>query len=293
MIRMQRDEKMIPYLFLFPYLFFFVIFFIYPIGFSFWLSFHKFRGYGEPVFVGLKNFYRLFSYSKFWVTVGNTFFYVIAHWLPTIVISFSLALAVHESAKAVQRIAKPLIFLPQVIATVSSAMIFRIIFAKNSGVINNLLGTQIGFLSDPDWMRWSVVIMMVWRAVGWFFVIFLAGLTLVSKDVEEAAKIDGAGFFCRTFRITIPIMKNIFMFTFIMEAKSTLMVFVEPNILISGGMSAPLRVKPIASILVDNVRNGYFGQASAAGWLLFLLVFLVTIIQFTLFRGKSDRGSNK
>lgn len=271
------------YTFLLPFLTFFAAFFLLPTCYSLWLSFYKYRGYGNPRFVGWGNFQKLLYYDKFWMAVGNTFFYLFAHWIPAILLSFILALAIHECSKLVQRIYKPIIFLPQIVATVASALVFRVIFATNSGVFSQLLGKQIPFLSDPGLMKWTVVILMTWRATGWFFVIFLSGLTIVSKDVIEAATIDGASYFQRLFYIVIPLMRKIFMFTFLMETMSTLKVFVEPNMLISGGMTAPPAAKPIVSILVDNVNNGYFGLASASGWILFVFIFILTMIQYYLF----------
>ena len=285
-MKAKARDTLIGYAFLLPFFSLFTVFFLFPLGYSLWLSFYRFRGYGAARFVGLQNYQKLIFYDDFWNAVSNTFFYLFAHWIPTLVIAFALALAIHECTKPLQRFFKPIIFLPQIIATVAAALIFRVVFATNSGVFTQLLGVKIPFLSDPALMKWTVVFMMSWKAIGWFFVIFLAGLTIVSKDLIEAAKIDGANYFQRLVFIIIPLMKNIFMFTFLMETMSTLKVFVEPNILLSGGMEAPEAAIPMVSLLVNNMNTGYFGAASASGWLLFAIIFSVTMIQYYLFKRK-------
>ena len=137
-------------------------------------------------------------------------------------------------------------------------------------------------------MKLSVVVLMIWRALGWFFVVFLAGLTTVSDDLRDAAKIDGASGWQTTTRVVIPIMKPVFLFTFLMETINTLKVFTQPNILISGWLSAPPPAMPVMSIMVDNVKTGFFGMAAASGWLLFVGILFVALMQLRLFGLRED-----
>lgn len=280
----MNKDKIVPYIFISPFIFSFVIFFLFPALYSLGLSFFNYRGFGEARFVGFDNFINILQYKTFWTSVYNTLFYLFFHWIPVIIISFILALVVRTRSLILQRFLKPLIFLPHMMAIVAASLVWRVIFSTRHGVINVLLGTQIPFLDDPRLMKWSVVVLMLWKSIGWFFVVFLAGLTTISDEVREAAKIDGASNFKTTLYVIIPIMKPIFLFTFLMETINTLKIYTQPNLLISGWLSAPVQAKPIMSIVIDNMKTGFFGMACAAGWLLFLGILLVSLVQLKLFK---------
>jgi ABC-type sugar transport system permease subunit len=281
------SDRIAPYVFIFPFIVFFIVLFLVPAAYSIFLSLHRYRGFGPMAFVGFRNYLNIFQYGVFWQAVRNTLFYLVFNAVPVIILSFLLALAVHGRSRPFQRIVKPLIFLPHIMAVMAATLTWRVIFSTNYGVINTVLGTSIPFLDSPHLMRWSVVILMVWRGFGWFFVVFLAGLTTVSDDVREAALMDGANSFQITFRIVIPIMKPIFLFTLLMETIRTLKIFTEPNILISGWLSGPVEVKPIMSIMVDYVRSGSFGRGAAAGWVIFAGILAVSLVQLK-FLGRKD-----
>ncbi|MFN7252277.1 MAG: carbohydrate ABC transporter permease [Anaerobacillus sp.] len=278
-------DKLVPYMFISPFIFTFFVFFLFPSIYSFVLSFYRYRGYGEARFVGIDNYLNLLQYPTFWTAVYNTMFYLVIHIFPVMIISFLLAVAMNSKFIKWQKVYKPLIFLPQIMAVVAAALVFRILFSTRTGVINNVFGTQIPFLEDPSLMKWTVVILIVWRAVGWFLVIFLAGLTTISPSLNEAAEIDGANAFQRLWYITIPLMKPILLFAFVIDTIGSLKIYAEPLILISGWINAPTHVIPIMALLTNNLQGGNFGMASAVGWVLFLMILVVSAIQFKLFKG--------
>lgn len=280
-------DRLAPYALISPFIVFFFVLFLFPALYSLVLSVHRYRGFGPMVYVGLSNFANVFQYSVFWQAVRNNLFYLAFSALPVIAFSFLVALAVRTKPVSFQRAIKPMIFLPHMMAIVAATLVWRVIFSTNHGVINTVLGMRIPFLEKPGLMRWSVVILMMWRSLGWFFVVYLAGLTTVSDDVREAALIDGAGPFQTTMRIVIPIMKPIFLFTFLNETIHSLKIFTEPTILISGWLSGPPDTKPVMSIMVDYVRSGSFGRGAAAGWIIFVGILIVSLAQLKLF-GRSE-----
>jgi len=281
--KMHNREAFTAYIFISPFLGSFLLFFLVPAVYSIVLSFYRYRGFGNATFVGLRNYVTLIQYPFFWTAFANTFFYLVVHIIPTMVISFSVAVMLHSSYSKWTRLLKMIIFSPQVLAVVSAAMIWRVIFATRSGVINTLLGTEIPFLQDKLLMKLSVVIMITWRGIGWFMVIFLSGLTTISKDIMEASIIDGANVIQRLFRITIPMMKSIFALSFIIETIASIKMAVEPNLLISNWLDAPVDAMPILNIVINNIKGGNFGFASAAGWIIFIVIFLLSIVQLRLF----------
>ena len=286
----RKLEKIVPYIFILPFTLSFLAFFLFPAVYSFVLSFFQYKGYGTATFVGLDNYTRLLTYRTFWQYLANTVFYFFAHFVPVMILSFLLALAVRsELIRQSQKVYKPIIFLPQMTASVAAALIFRIIFGGEAGVINQMIGIHIPFLTDLDLIRWPVVVLIIWRATGWYFVIYLAGLTTIDDDLIAAAKIDGTTAVQRVIHVVIPIMKPIFMFAFVMNAIGSLKIYNEPNLMMNNIGNTPTQAAPYMNTVVDNLQGGYFGTASAAGWLLFVVILLVTMFQFSLFRRGGDQ----
>ena len=283
-----------PYALLMPFFITFLLFFAFPAVYSLILSFFNYRGYGEAKFVGLGNYISLINYATFWKSVGNTFFYFAAHIVPVMLGALLLAFAMQSKAVGASRkFFKPLIFLPQIVPVIATALIFRIIFATRSGVVNQLFGLEMRWLEDADIMRWIVALLVVWRATGWFMVVFLAGLTTISSDLYEAATLDGASTRQKLFYITIPLMRPFFLFAFIMDTISSLKIFVEPNILWPAQSNPPKDIAPMMNMITANIRGGNFGLASAAGWLLFLIVLVVSLIQLYVLRNRDKEARGK
>ena len=186
----------------------------------------------------------------------------------------------------VQKIFKPLLFLPQVVPVMATALVFRVIFATHTGVINQMLNLSVPWLEDTTLMRLCVLVLVIWRSTGWFMVIFLAGLTTINADLYEAATLDGATFFQHTIRITLPLMKPIFLFAFIMDAISSFKLYTEVNVMIAGTANAHTDAATIMNMITQNLENGNFGGASAAGWLLFIMIAVVSIVEQRLLRSE-------
>lgn len=279
-------QKSIPYLFILPFLISYVVFFAYPAVYSFVLSFFSYKGYGPAKFIGIDNYRNLLQYTTMWQCLGNTFFYFLASFIPTMIISFLLALIVRSKPiRRFQGFYKPVIFLPQVCAVVASALCFKIIFGERVGVISQIVGEAIPFLKDPALMRWSVVVLITWRAVGWYFIIYLSGLTTISEDIMEAATIDGANSIQRTWFITLPMMKQTFMLAFITNAIGSLKIYTEPNLLLAQNYDPPMQAAPYINLLVNSMAGGQFGMACAFGWILVIVILLLTMLQFRFFKG--------
>lgn len=284
---MKCKNKVLPYLYILPFVVAFVLFFVAPAGYALVLSFFKFRGYGAMKFVGFDNYKALLHYDAFWQSVKNTIFYFAVHFIPVMVGAFLFAVGLRSKAMGkLQKVFKPILFLPQVVPIMATALIFRIMFSTRSGVINQMLGLNIAWLENRSIMRWVVALMVIWRATGWFMVIFLSGLTTISDDLYEAASLDGATSFQAMTRITVPLMKPFFIFAFIMDAISSFKIFTEPNILISQTSQAPVDVAPMMNMVTNNIRGGNFGMASAAGWLLFIIIMTVSAVGLVITRNK-------
>lgn len=287
--RSKRHEKMVPYLFIAPFLISFAVFFVFPAGYSLVLSFFKYKGYGKATFVGLNNYHSLLHYSAFWKAIGNSLFYFLVHLLPVMGFAFLFAVLLQsERIGKIRNVFKPILFLPQVVPVMASVLTFRVIFSTYTGAINQVFGLTVSWLDDPNIMRWTVVAYSVWRSTGWFMIIYLAGLTTINPSLYEAAILDGATSAQRIFYITIPMMRSIFLFAFIMDAISSFKVYTEVNVLLAGVGNAPTHAAPIMNLVTTNMKNGNFGMSSAAGWLLFLMILVISLVELLLMREKED-----
>ncbi len=287
--KIRWGDVLAPYLFISPFILAWLTLFIGPAIYSLILSFYRYKGYGTATFLGFQNYQSILTYHVFWTMLRNTIFYWLAHVIPLMVFAFLLAVLVRSKLVRWKSFFKPVIFLPNVIAVVASALVFQSLFGTQYGVLNSLLGAQIPWLQDPRLTRYVVVLLLVWRGVGWWFVIFLAGLTAINTEVEEAALVDGASAWQQMRHITLPLMRNTFLFAFVMDAISSFRLFTEVNVLVgTGGGLAPVAVAPILNLLLSNLRGAQFGMSAAVGWILFVLVVAVTYIQFRLFQESAE-----
>lgn len=282
------ENKMTPWLFLMPFLLAYTIFFAIPAIYSLVLSFSTYSGYGPVKWVGFENYAKLLQYPTFWLVIGNTLFYLLTLVIPVIAVSFGLAVLINSAVIKHKSFFKAGFFLPQITASVAAILVWRVMLGTNTGVINVLLGTKIPFLDDFQLMKWSIVVVVAWRAIGWFMVIFLSGLTAIPEDVIEAATIDGANTLKKLFYITIPLMKPTFLFAFFTCSVTTFKIYNEPNLLVGSGQVAPFDVAPIMNLVTTNIANGNFGMASATGWLMFLMIFILSMFQFKLLKEDGD-----
>lgn len=286
-IEQKRRDHLVPYLFIAPFIISFLAFFAFPAGYSLVLSFFRYRGYGKAVFVGFSNYQSLLNYSSFWKSIGNTLFYFLAHIVPVMSLSFLFATTIQApGCLRLKKIFKPILFLPQVVPVMASVLTFRVIFATNTGAVNQLFNQNIRWLEEPTLMRLIVIAYTVWRSTGWFMVIYLAGLTTINPTLYESATLDGASGLQKNLYITIPLMRPIFIFAFIMDAISSFKIYTEANVLFHSLEPASTDVAPIMNMVTNNIKNGQFGMSSAAGWLLFVMILIISGTELLFMREK-------
>lgn len=278
-----RTDKLVPYLFISPFILAFIILFLGPAIYSLVVSFFRYAGYGSMTWVGLYNYFATLQYRLFWIGLRNTMFYWIAHDIPMMALAFGLALIVSSKYIQLKRFFKPMLYLPQLVTSVASALIFSSFFGLEYGVLNSILGLKIPWLIDVNLARWAVVILLVWRGVGYWFIVYLAGLTSINPEIIEASIVDGANSWKRLWYVILPLMTNTLIFAFVVDAIGSLRIFTEPNVLMAqrGGM-APYEVAPVVNVLFASLGAGRFGQAASVGWILFLITMAASWIQFKI-----------
>jgi multiple sugar transport system permease protein len=281
--RLARQEEREFYLFISPWIIGFILFGAGPIVASAVLSFMNWSLLSSPTWAGLGNYRKLFSDSLFLVTIKNTFVYAIGSVTLGIVAGFLLALLLNQKVWGMA-IFRTIFYLPSVVAGIATALLWVNIFHPDFGLINYTLG-QFGiqgpkWLQSPDWAMPALIAMSVWGAGGGM-VIYLAGLQSIPEQLYEAAGLDGAGPLRKFWHITVPMMSPVIFFNMIVGVISSLQAFVLIFVMTNGG---PANATLVYGLYLYRTAFQFFemGYASAMAWVLFVIIMLITAIQFRL-----------
>ena len=267
------------------------IFMIYPILYSIYLSLHTMQGL-QSVFVGLDNYVRMFQDTIFHKALFNNFVFLIFQ-VPIMVFLGLLLAFVLNTPKLVGRtFFKLALFLPSVTSLVSYAVLFKMMF-QIGGIINRdllaigIIQQPLYWLNSPFWAKVTVIIALCWRWTGYNMIFYLAGLQNISDDTLEAADIDGANSFQKFFRIIIPQLKPVIVFTTITSTIGTIQLFDEVVNLTGGG---PSNATLTAAQLIYNHSFVYTSNFGYSATLSRALVVIIAVLSYAQFRlAKDDR----
>lgn len=276
--REKKKTDWAPYLMLFPSIAFFVIFVFYPFAKSIYLAFTITDRRGNPVqWVGLMNFERLFGQSNFWLILKNTFVFAAIVGLGTFLIAALLAALCIRQRKG-SRIYQTMYAITMAIASAPAAAIGMFVF-KESGFLNQLLGTEVAWLTDKNTALYAVAAVTIWLRIGSSFLFLLVGFRAVSDDLQEAALIDGANSWKRFWKIIVPMASPQIFFVVFLNITGSFKAFGQIKLLTGGGPSSASETL-IYSIYKNGILSGRFETGCAYSLILFACIFLVTRIQF-------------
>ena len=272
--------------FLLPSLAGLLIFMIGPILASFGLAFSSW----DPLlpsklnFVGLKNFTNIFTDDKFWAALTHTFLYLIGYIPLVMATGLGAALLLNRRLKG-QALFRAAFFTPVISAWVAVALLWTWIFNPQYGLVNFILGL-VGiqgptWLFDPNWAMPAIILTSVWKDTGYLMAMFLNGLQNIPDEYYEAANIDGASPWARFRYITLPMLSPTTFFALIISLISSFQVFDQVWIMTAGG-PAGATTTLVEQIVNNAFHYGNMGYAAGLSWVLFLLVFIATIIQSRL-----------
>lgn len=222
------------YLAISPFFLIFAVFGLFPVLFSLFLAFQRWDGLGEMEFVGLQQFRFLIEDGTFWLSMGNTFVIWFISTVPMLFLALVIASMLNSTVRftAFYRVAY---FIPNVTSLVAMAIFFGAVFSTNFGLVNAFLQSiglpSVKWLSDPFGMKVAVASVMTWQWTGYNAIIYLAGLQTIPSELYEAAKVDGAGPVQIFFRITVPMLRPIILFTVVVSTVTGLQTFTEPQVL--------------------------------------------------------------
>lgn len=263
----------------------FLIFGLIPIIASIILSFTRWDMLSSPQFVGIDNYRRLLGDQKVWQSLYNSIFLLIG--IPIgMFAAMILAVMMNRPMKGMKWL-RTIYYIPVVTPAIAAALLWQWMLNTDYGIINNALWNVFGiagpnWLGDPTWVKPSLIIVGFWAGVGGTMVLYLAGLQGIPRTYYEAAEIDGASSLQKFTKITFPLLSPIHFFVIVMGIIGTFQSFGHIYILASDG--GPQYSGATLVFYIFEVAFQYFnmGYASAVAWILGIIVFLVTLIQFKL-----------
>lgn len=252
-----------------------------PIFYEFGLSFTDYNLLSAPKFNGISNYAYLLFDTEFWDTLWRTFVYGVEVVIPSLVIAFIMAWMMSRVRHG-QALFLAALFIPFVVPTVASSIIFELIMQRY-GLLNSVLHTNFAWLTDPSIAMAAVSIATVWSTVGYYVVIFLAGLQQIAEEILDAARIDGATSFQTIRHVILPSMRPTILFASVMCLASVITNFSTPYVLTQGG---PDNATLIAPLLIWKMAFKYYqaGGAAAMAFVLLIISSFLTWIQFRLLR---------
>jgi ABC-type sugar transport system permease subunit len=267
---------------------------ILPAFYAFYISLTSYPLLSQPVWVGIDNYVDLLSDPYVLDAFRITIIYAVCTIVPSIVLALLLALVLNNRLHGIT-LFRTALYMPQVISLVSVGMIWMMILNPSFGAANQVMGyfglPEIGWLSDPDTALLSVILIGIWRNVGYAVVIYLAGLQSIPKELYEAAHVDGANMLKRTWFITIPLLKQTTVFIVVVTTIIALQTFDQVFVLTAGGPAdaTTTAVVHIYRLAFERYEMGY---ASAVAFLLFVTILIIAL-GFLFFTGQFRKDGDQ
>lgn len=277
---LANSEKFAGWVFIFPALLGTIIFIIIPVFCSFGLSFTKWDLLNPIKFVGFENYRLLFQEPLFFKILLNTIVFAISTSLFGVIFPLILACILNSKIRG-SEFYKTAYFLPFITPMIVIGIVWQWIFDPNIGILNQVLQLHINWLYDIHFAMPALIIVSVWKLIGYNMIIFLSSLSSISQSMFEAAKIDGANSVQTFFNVTVPLLSPSIFFVVIITAISSFQIFDLIYLMTQGG---PLDSTNVLVYAIYKNAFEYFnvGKASAIAYVLFVIILVLTLIQWNL-----------
>jgi lactose/L-arabinose transport system permease protein len=271
------------------------LFMVYPILWSLWMSFQTGKGMNFK-FGGFANIYRLTQDGVFLQALSNTLIFLVFQVPIMLILALLFAVALNNPKLRGRAMLRTAIFLPCVTSLIAYSVLLKSMFSPD-GVVNDtlmllhIISEPIGWMTDPFWAKVLIISAITWRWTGYNMVFYLAALQNIDPSIYEQARIDGVPARARFWRITVPMLKPVILFTTVLSTIGTLQLFDEVNTITSSGTTSggPANATLTLSVYIYNLTFRYmptFGYAATISW---VIVFLVAILSWIQFKVAKDR----
>lgn len=264
-----------------PAVILFAVFMLYPTVSIFQMSLYKWGGYSvEKTFVGFDNFVKLFADRNFWQSFQNTVLIIVLVTVVTLVLALAFAAILSREKLRGQNVFRVIFYIPNILSVVVIAAIFSAIYDPNNGLLNSLIGLFSGgkaepvlWLGDQKIVIYSIVIAMVWQAIGYYMVMYMAGMSAIPESLYESAGLEGAGRFRQFFSITLPLIWTNIRTTLTFFIISTINIsFLLVRAMTGGGPDGSTEVF-LSYMYKQAYTNSSYGYGMAIGVIVFLFSF--------------------
>jgi cellobiose transport system permease protein len=286
-------DNHVPYIYIAPFYILFALFGAFPIIFAFYLSFQQWDGLEAMNFVGLQNYKQLLSDPIFWKAAYNTVYIGIVAHVPMLIFALFVAFVVNSAMVKYKQVFRTVYFLPVITSSVAVSIVFLTLYGVKAGLINYVL-TLFGLPpidwwgGNGNWVKPAIILLFMWKWVGWNMVIYLAGLQGIPRELYEAAEIDGASMTQIFFRITLPLLKPIILFSLILSTIGALTIFDEPYMLVgTGGGTDNSGLTLMVYLYREAFEYVHFGYASSIAYVISIFIIIIAVINMKVF-GKQN-----
>ena len=286
----QLQARAAPYLFVLPFVLLFFAVQLYPLGRSLVISFYDTAGPRATRFVGLENYRYLLGDKLFWGALANTLYYAIAFLAVQIPASLGLALLLNSRKLKWRGFFRFAFFSTHLVGHVFVAVLFAALLSPRQGPVNELLSAILGrqveimWLTTPSLAMPAVLLAAWWLSIGYGMIYFLAALQAVDQSLYEAAEVDGAGRWAKFRHVTLPGIKPVLTFLIVVGMIGALQLFELPYVLFGGPGPNSRGVTVVMYLYLAGFELGNLGYASAVGWLLFVIIMGISIMQVRMMR---------
>lgn len=285
-LNLRQREAAFGLLFILPWIIGFVVFTAGPMLASLVLSFTDWSIFGTPHWIGLSNYRELLKDHFFWTALRVTLVFAIVSVPLDIIGSLTLALLLDRPFRG-RGFFRALFYLPELVPAVATSILWLWVYNTNFGILNYLFGRvglpAVPWLQDPRWVIPSFVILSLWTIGGSRMIIFLAGLEGVPRDLLDAAQLDGAGWFARFWRVTVPMLSPVIFFNLLLTTIGAFQVFTSAYVMTGGG-PASSSLFYVLYLYQNAFQYMKMGYAAALAWILFAILLVFTALQFRVMR---------
>ena len=281
--KLRRHEAFCAYMFIAPMIIGLAVLSIYAFGENIYLSFTKSGAFGSPKWLGMKNYQKLLTDDYFWICLKNTLIYAFVG-TPLVVIFSTLVASLLNTRIRGRTVYRTLVFIPAVTMPAAVGLLWRWLLNSQYGIVNHLLG-YIGvvgpsWLSDPNIVKWSILLVLVWSMSSYYVIIMLAGLQGISPMYYDAAKVDGANRCQIFFRVTVPLLTPMLFFTAVMAMIGILQIFDFIYLMLQRTAVAYQYAMSLVSYFYDLAfSQNNRGYASAVSIVLCVIIIIITAVQ--------------
>ena len=286
--RRYNREQWVGLLYVAPALVLVLVFFVVPLGMTAWMSFNDWPLMGEHTFNGLDNYVAILKDLRFWSALKFTAYYTLVVTVAIFAVAFPMALYV-ERPRPFNAFYRTAFFMPVVVGFASASLLWSWLLNVDAGLFSpaayalGLTEKKVNLLATFDAAFWSIIAMVVWKVAGFTMVILMTGLQSVPTELQEAAKLDGAGAFARFRLITLPLMRRTMALALILSVAGSMLAFDQFYIILRGGPSNQT-LTAVYWIFNQSFVSFKLGYGAALSMVLLVILLLLSLIQLRLLR---------